>query len=129
MIKNYVQREMLTCKYFTGVQHEVCKVGLSYDALPKPIPCIYTGSAQPCEKREYPTREEAEADERETEQRFEWYRRARQAIVAHSGKQRGVAGKMPCPICLTGEVRYSIAKSNGHIHAGCTTKNCVRWME
>lgn len=38
-------------------------------------------------------------------------------------------GKMPCPVCKTGTLGYSRAACNGHIHAACTTDNCVRWME
>lgn len=39
------------------------------------------------------------------------------------------AGKMACPICLTGELGYSRSSYNGHIVAGCSTKDCVRWAE
>lgn len=38
------------------------------------------------------------------------------------------AGKMKCPLCA-GELRYSRAGYNGHIHAACSTEGCVRWME
>ena len=39
------------------------------------------------------------------------------------------SGEIACPICGTGKVRYSRAAYNGHVHAGCTTQGCVRWME
>ena len=39
------------------------------------------------------------------------------------------AGEMKCPVCNTGKLRYSRAGYNGHVHAACTTENCVRWME
>ena len=39
------------------------------------------------------------------------------------------AGEMDCPVCKTGKLRYSRASYNGHVHAGCTTKGCVSWME
>lgn len=39
------------------------------------------------------------------------------------------AGTIPCPVCKTGTLRYSRATCNGHIHAGCSTDGCVRWME
>jgi len=55
--------------------------------------------------------------------------RARKAITDKVGKQRGVSGEIACPVCATGKLRYSIAWTNGRIHAGCTTDNCVRWME
>ena len=44
------------------------------------------------------------------------------------------SGEISCPICKTGMLRFSKAKSNGHIHAQCVTDNkrtdgCVGWME
>lgn len=39
------------------------------------------------------------------------------------------AGEMACPVCAAGFLRYSRSGYNGHIHAGCTTTGCVRWME
>lgn len=37
-------------------------------------------------------------------------------------------GKTACPIC-SGELRYSRAGYNGHVHAKCSTDGCVAWME
>jgi len=34
-----------------------------------------------------------------------------------------------CPICKEGTIHYSIASVNGHIHAKCTTGDCISWME
>jgi hypothetical protein len=45
------------------------------------------------------------------------------------GKGRGGSGEFPCPACGTGTVHYSVASVNGHIHAGCTTEGCIRFME
>lgn len=39
------------------------------------------------------------------------------------------AGEMDCPVCKTGKLRYSRASYNGHVHAKCSTQNCVAWME
>lgn len=39
------------------------------------------------------------------------------------------AGEMICPICNTGKLKYSRSSYNGHVHARCTTINCVAWME
>lgn len=39
------------------------------------------------------------------------------------------SGKMLCPICNKGELYYSRASYNGHVHARCSTENCVSWME
>lgn len=54
---------------------------------------------------------------------------SRKAITDHTGGKRGVAGRVPCPVCKTGELRFSVAECNGHIHARCTTKDCMAWME
>lgn len=67
---------------------------------------------------------------------------ARDAII-RTGKQ---SGSMTCPICFYGTLRFSVAPSNGHIHAMCVTADdgpreglesaglkptpdCVRFME
>jgi len=39
------------------------------------------------------------------------------------------SGELDCPVCKTGKLRYSRSSYNGHIHAACNTKDCVRWME
>lgn len=39
------------------------------------------------------------------------------------------AGKMKCPVCHEGELQYSRGSYNGHVHARCSTKDCVAWME
>lgn len=54
---------------------------------------------------------------------------AREAIIDRHGKARGVSGTIKCPVCGEGDLSYSIAHSNGHIWAKCSTKDCVAWME
>jgi hypothetical protein len=44
-------------------------------------------------------------------------------------KRKGGVSTMKCPVCADGTLRYSVAGLNGHMWAGCTTKDCVRWME
>ena len=39
------------------------------------------------------------------------------------------AGEMKCPVCKEGTLRYSRAAYNGHVHARCSTADCVAWME
>jgi len=61
--------------------------------------------------------------------------RARDAIVSHLGGPwrkgtPGSAGQIDCPVCGTpASLAFSRSGYNGHIHAGCSTKNCVSWME
>ena len=38
-------------------------------------------------------------------------------------------GEITCPVCKTGKLRYSRFGYNGHVHARCSTKDCVAWME
>jgi len=49
--------------------------------------------------------------------------------VDESGNFFTGAGKLACPVCKTGELRYTRSSYNGHVHAACTTKGCVSWME
>lgn len=56
------------------------------------------------------------------------------AIEKHSeGKaikgKRGFAASIKCPCCPKGLLNYSIARSNGHTAAGCTTTGCVRFIQ
>lgn len=74
------------------------------------------------------TREEKKQRESAFKTAIESIGKARSAIVAKHGKNRGVAGEMPCPVD-GGTLRYSIASLNGHIHAACSNSGCVRWME
>ena len=53
---------------------------------------------------------------------------ARAAIVAHSDGQRGIRGKLPCPVCKSGDLHYEV-HYNGHIWGQCNTEGCVAWLE
>jgi hypothetical protein len=55
---------------------------------------------------------------------------AKEHAKAQGFKQgNGGTGEMPCPTNCGGTLRYSVANVNGHMHAVCSTKDCVRWME
>lgn len=54
---------------------------------------------------------------------------ARVAIIEATDGKRGVAGAIPCPVCKTGQLSYTIASLNGHVWGRCSTENCVAWME
>ena len=63
---------------------------------------------------------------------FEKIKIARKAITDLHGARKPpetVRAEMPCPICNSGSLHYSIAASNGHIHARCDTEKCISWME
>lgn len=135
---SFVKRHMNRCAHFTGIQHGTCAAGISYASMreaktettPFRFAC-FQDEAQGlvCDAARWPTREEAEARERHVHERYQQINNARKAIIAHAGGKRGVRSQLPCPICKTGTLHYSIAGLNGHVHAGCTTKECVSWME
>lgn len=103
-----------------------------------------------CDKFELPTEEEIKSHHAKTHNSIAQMFKARAAIVkeldrrnedidvsvqfverSQSGDAKNFvagAGKMQCPIC-GGELAYSRAAYNGHIHASCSSDGCVRWME
>lgn len=109
-----------------------------------------------CDKYGVYTAQEIAAQEREIEHSINGTMIARMAIVSELDRRHAIgdksvvskrsadrdfsetgcmsayvagAGKIPCPVCKTGTLGYSRAECNGHIHAACSTKNCVRWVE
>ncbi len=130
------------CNHYRAMsEHDTCEVGIHYDTFKgMPFdqrPCFRKrGEAvRPgCDLAEFPTPEEEAEYEAESKKRFENIVAARRAIVAHLGGPwakgaPGASGNIPCPVCKTGELRFSRAGYNGHIHAGCTTDGCVGWLE
>lgn len=71
------------------------------------------------------TKEERDALRANMAQRLEQMGVAREAILA---TKRG-SGEIDCPICKAGKLRFSVARVNGHVHAHCTTRLCMSWME
>lgn len=94
-------------------------------------PCDRRGrkNGATCEKFAPWTQEEIDAAEREMSEIGDRITVARRAIITAHGRARGVKASMPCPVCATGMLHYSIASTNGHIHATCSVSGCVRWME
>ncbi len=79
-------------------------------------------------------KEELETADRKFTAEVARINQARAAIVIEIGAYKrgrsvGVAGRIKCPCCTEGQLSFSRAGSNGHIHAACSTKDCVRWME
>lgn len=132
------------CKHYRAMsEHDTCEKGVAYDTFNglkfDERPCFERngpGSAPSgCTLAEFQTPEERAAREKELNERFAAIGKAREAIVAHCGGQwkRGTAGEsgtIDCPACGTEKaLRFSRSGYNGHIHAGCITEGCVRWME
>lgn len=135
-------RQTIFCNHYRAMsEHKTCSVGVEYDkfkGLPFDArPCFCRSGVAPpgCELAVFPTAEQLAAEEAEMNKRLELIGKARTAIVAHLGGpwKRGAAGasgEIDCPACgAVKTLRFSRAGYNGHIHAGCKTEGCVRWME
>lgn len=131
------------CKHYRGMHEKTeCEAGIKFSDLVgrgtpgwfEKCPCFGPGG-EACEKSEYPTDEELKAAEEAMNRRFENIGKARAAIVSHLGGPwkkgtPGGSGIIDCQVCGEEEsLRFSRAGHNGHIHAGCETDGCVRWME
>jgi len=133
------------CRHYNGCIHKECDAGVVYDEVkeepspgkPMRLPCfiegMFAGPDLPCASRSIPTEEEALAIAAERCDKA--YRNAEAVGKAKEdarakGFKRGNSGRgeVPCIIC-SGKIRYTVAGLNGHMHAHCTTKGCVSWME
>lgn len=138
------------CKHFNGVRSVVCEAGVKYEDVelgkgtPKySLPCIKASPISrtlrnelgaTCEKCLMPTEEELMAQVLEMQDDMEKTMMVRQSIVKHLGGpwkrgMKGSAGSIDCPACGKGRVNFTRSGYNGHIHAKCSTDNCVAWME
>lgn len=127
-----------------------CDAGVEYESVKKPIEFTYSygkdfhkyksNAAYPCFKDEhgltngcnkcrFPSSDEIKAHDEETTGHITKMLKARAAIIAEIKDKRGVSGVMDCPCCDGGKLSYSRASCNGHVHARCSTKDCVAWME
>lgn len=57
--------------------------------------------------------------------------KAAKADAKQNGFRTGAGGasSIGCPSCESGKLSYSVASVNGHMHARCSTPDCVAWME
>ena len=130
------------CKHYRALaSNDTCKEGVVFGEFRvngvtfDQMPCFNPDNKDKCPLAEYPTAEEIAERKAYLNKRFESIGKARQAIVDHLGGpwKRGTpgqSGKIDCPICgKASSLRFSRAGYNGHIHAGCATEGCVRWME
>jgi hypothetical protein len=131
-----IKGRMETCFHFTGVSEKKCKVGIEYPH--GPLPCIAPfkkdGVRPDCDKRELYTREQAVTYIEKINKSYERLVVAMAACQKDAkelgyGKKHGGVGKVPCPVCKTGTLHYSVASYNGHMHGKCSTKDCVSWMQ
>ena len=133
------------CKHYNGAgRNETCRAGVNYNELAddsRPgilnrLPCLREHMKEDviaeCELREWHTPEEIAERVEKTRSSALRTVTARAAIFdylkANKQPTRNVQGRIPCPICNTGTLGFSIA-FNGHCHASCTTPHCVSWNE
>lgn len=131
------------CKHFNGRVNTTCDAGVVYLTVDSKdpalvgfakMPCFREGAGVPCEKRHFPTAEEVAAEcaeIRERSQRLQIGVRAASEDAAKRGFKKGNGGRaeVPCPVCTTGSIMYSVSSYNGHIHGRCSTAECVSWMQ
>lgn len=131
------------CTHFNGRMNEKCDADVAYLTVDSKdpnlkgfarMPCFREGEAVPCEKRHFPTAEEVAAKVAEIKANTERTSRAMLAVQEDANKRgfkkgNGGRGTVPCPACSGGELMYSVASYNGHIHGKCSTPNCVWWMQ
>jgi len=135
-------RDTIFCKHFRSMMdNETCEAGIAYESL-KGIPfdqrpCFCRKGVAPggCDKAEFPTAEEVAAEDAAMDALFARTVTARAAIVAHLGGHwkdgmPSASGAIDCPVCKGDKsLHFSRAGYNGHIHARCSTEDCVAWME
>ena len=81
-----------------------------------------------CQQREYYTAAEIEEHERDVHDSFDRSEKAVKAIRDFAKGRKGINGEIECPNCK-GKLKFSIASYNGHIHARCSTDDCVSFMQ
>lgn len=145
LIAQFKKSTLTKCRHFNGISHKECDAGVVYEEVkeapspgkPMRLPCfvevMFSGPDLPCSSRSIPTEDQALVIA--TERCDKAYRNAEAVGNAKEdarskGFKKGSAGRgeVPCIIC-SGTIRYTVAGLNGHMHAHCTTKGCVSWME
>jgi hypothetical protein len=126
------------CRHFRDLTKNAdCRAGVVYKIIaPKPLagegglPCwgVKPGTVL-CEYREGYTADEIAEQEDWLRQRMNDMGTVLRAIDAEHKASQSWAGEMPCPICKTGRLRWTKARYNGHVHAGCSTPDCISFMQ
>src|ERR1700682_5822130 len=113
---------------------DTCEAGVDYrqwHGMAKP--CFLTDKgeskpdAPPCEHIRRPTMDEIVEHNKWANDRFAQTVVAMNAVAPFRKTHRGKRHMIDCPVCGTGNLPFSIAASNGHCHASCTTQGCVSW--
>lgn len=100
-----------------------CEAGVDNTVPGGTAPCM-PNPDKPCASRVDWT-----ADERAAWEAWSAEHRERLVVVMTAIPADGYEGRMACPGCGTGTVTWGRARSNNHLHAGCSTPNCFRIMQ
>jgi len=148
-----------TCIHYNGLNNTPCGAGHKYldiaippnqeqidwhnenypeldiagTAIVKRIPCFVKNDIHTCPDFREPTQAELDQDEAEMTVAIEDVVKSYVAVIAYYKKnkrRRSTKGEIPCPICQVGILQFGRpAYYNEHIHARCTTPNCVQWVQ
>lgn len=122
-------KRTIFCKHYHGMQNP-CDVGVDFDAVKSgnlKLPC-FDSNVKTCSKVLYPTAEEIAQEDKEIGDMLLRVTTARKLIVEATHGKKSVSGHINCPVCSTGTLSYSVAY-NGHVHARCSTQDCLNWLE
>lgn len=124
------------CRHYNGYQKGTCKLGVEYRPLvggpnigwAARLPCIPESSLRKepmakCDKYEEPTPAEIMAEKIELQAHSE----KMQEAIGRIRETKVNQGMVECPKCQS-NLRFSVAKINGHIWAKCDTTGCLAWM-
>lgn len=144
-MKSLAEQISNKCTHFNGLGDDgkSCRAGVVYltvmsrDPASKGFcryPCFREGEGIPCDKRHFPTADEVAAEVAEHEEGWEQLELGINAATEDAKKQgfkrgNGGMGVVPCPVCKTGDLHYSVSGYNGHMHGRCSTNGCVSWMQ
>ena len=131
-----------TCKHFTSLNDRRCALGVPYSGVKQPGAALACFDPQTtlCELRCEPTAAEvAEFDKQHKAETDAFLASVKERFaklepllnrIREKYRGRQMTGTASCPVC-GGVKTLSIVHSarNGHIHAFCSTENCVRFME
>lgn len=121
------------CIHFTGLGDSECKAGVNYNDVkvrstkPLKIPCLKDMNGGSCIACEFPSKEYVEKAVNEINLKIAKTLGSYALIKAQYEKTKEATGKIKCPEC-GGELHYTVAQINNHIHAKCNGCD-MGWIE
>lgn len=124
--------EQIACKciHFNGIMSKECKAGISYASVriegdgPYKFPCLKQGGE--CPSAKFLTDSEVKKKVEDIESHGLRTIAAMIAIKDYVSNTKVTFGKIPCE--CGGELHFTVAQLNGHVHAKCNSCT-VAFME